>query len=217
MGKKKTVKITALDKGIMFYGQTKDGMVFGLCLEGVGDIHLITMDDGDFISNHITDRTGSAPLRKNIGKIPKIRYEALMNSRIRWIRKYHGNQKCWVMTQKLMEKIDSDFKNLANSRQIPLELINGQIVLDFDNSDRWKRVRIRELMTIRRVGFVEDGYIIRIVEPFDKNTMFYYSDLQFKRWSHKLARMMGIEEYMDYVINKYGQGEIDRMMETKFS
>jgi hypothetical protein len=81
-----------------------------------------------------------------------------------------------------------------------MELLNGEIVCDFDNPERWQRLRIREILgRPYEVGVITEGGVLKIVRPIDERRMFCYSERQLIRLVGFLFKTLGADEYFRYL------------------
>ena len=88
-----------------------------------------------------------------------------------------------------------------NQATIPLETFNIAVLADFQNNRRWKRIRIKDLLSQGELaGFVIDKGIIRIALPIDSTKAIFISEKQFEKFHEQIAKLMGLEEYLHYVL-----------------
>lgn len=65
----------------------------------------------------------------------------------RWLRNYALNQQTWIMTPYLRRRLASKFPRQEDRIQMPIEMRAAELVYDRDNSRRWRKLRIRDLLT----------------------------------------------------------------------
>jgi len=205
----------------LFLSPSKHGFVLGFGIKEFENIRLTVMEKEGRISWHVKDEAkyGNKPPR--FGGCEPEKIERFFEKRTKkWLKKYHGNQKAWLMTDTLLSKIFEYAPKIADDGilEIPLELRNLVVTLDFENRERWNRVKIRSLIGVwPTFAMIVDEGKYKWVEPISKNMMFCYTDDQLKRFQNDLAKLMGFEDYLDYIDNRLGNkinSEIKRRFEV---
>jgi len=122
------------------------------------------------------------------------------------IREYHGNQTVWTMTEFLINKIKTKKEELdPNPDSLPLELLMAEVECDFKNPERWRKIKVRDMLGHQNVlGFMEDRNNISIVQPISKALMWCYTPRQFVRFENALMDIFGIQDYLDYAFKTKG-------------
>lgn len=188
----------------MFIEATKDGYVFGFDLPGIDGTHLTVIFKEGRFGPHISDKEKIKPPWGEQFE-PEFITRIIIKYLDRWKRHYHGNMRCWVATDKLIQKIQSHVEPALESGEYPLELTRSQIVFDPENSERWQRAKIRDIIGKPVLAFIEDEGVLRRVEPLDDNTMLCYSERQHDNMLEEIIKSFGFDKYIEYMVEKYGQ------------
>jgi len=194
----------------LFIKPRPEGFIVGVAHPKVGDIHLNCLFKEGRISWHITDRSQpidegkskTYPLGKHISEDLFAKRMDRMMKKI--VRKYHGNQRAWVMTEQLKMRIQKAREEYdPDPSRFPLELLRTEIVCDFENGGRWQRVKIRDLLKRPgEQGFILENGVVRIVQPINERILLCYSARQFNRFLSFILGCFGLYEYIEYLKDK---------------
>lgn len=199
---------------------SKNGMVINFGIKEFENIHLTVLDKDGRISWHVKDETKFGDKPPRFGGYEPEKIKKFVEKRTKkWIKEYHGNQKAWQMTDKLLQKAFEYFPKVADDGvvEFPVEFRRLEIIPDFRNKEHWKRVKIRSLLG---QGFsftiiIDEGKY-KWVEPISENLMYCYTDEQLKRFQDDYFKHMGFDDYFDYLANRLGdkmKSELKRRFE----
>ena len=205
-----------------FLSLTTDGFSFGFPIKEFENIHHTLINKENRISWHIKDETkfGSKPPR--FGGYEPEKIKNFIEKRTKsWIRKYHGNKKCWQLRKYLIKKIFKYLPKKAEDGVIeyPIELIFGRIELDLENKKRWKRIKLKKLIGKGypfAIIFDDDKY--KWVEQVTESHMVCYTNNQFLRFQDDLIKLLGFTDYFEYLNKRLGdkiKDEIERRMKQQ--
>ncbi len=188
-----------------FIAQCQEGITSGIGVDGLGDVHITTLDKNDRISWHITDNTIEKEAVKELKnpygchqpkKAFADKYEKMMR---KYLVPYHPNRKVWVVSPDYLMKING-LGATAENNILPLEFIMGKIEFDPKDSSKWIKIRIRELWSYRvPFGIIIDDNKIKYVRPLDRSLMFCFTWRQFSSLIDRLMALFGFDEYMNYL------------------
>ncbi len=185
---------------LLFVKPLSDGALIGMAHPKIGDVHLSMLFNKGDNSWHIADKRDKDnpqyPLRSEISET------AFTSGVVRRLKKmtqqYHPNQKCWIMTDYLKKKIHEVRMGLdPNPENVPLEFIMGKVECDFENPERWLKIKIRDLKQNER-GFIIDGKHVKCIEPLSKDRMLCYSARQYYGLGNFIMKSLGLDDYLDY-------------------
>lgn len=189
----------------IFIEQCQDGIITGIGVKGLGDVHITNLDKNGRMSWHITDKTTGNEVSKEQknpygGHQPKKsftnKYEKMMKE---YLVPYHPNRKVWVVSPDYLIKLTGQAAT-DNVNTIPLELILGKIEFDPRDGTKWMKIRIRELWSYRvPFGIIIEEDKIKYVRPLDVSLMFCFTWRQLGSLIDKLMALFGFDEYMEYL------------------
>ena len=186
----------------LIWRKCTDGYIFTLGFKIDRDIHLTTLEKDERINWHVKDNQLQKPPYGAQFKPSKI-IRTIEKHAKKWIVRYHGNQKAWQMTPKLMAKINSllQIRTTKKTIEYPMEIDRAEIELDFQDRTRWKRVKIRDLLNKENavaVLFIKGHpYFIRVI---DKNHLVALSKRRFSSLLHEMATVLGYEDFFEYYL-----------------
>ncbi len=179
------------------------GMVLGFAGERLGDVHLTVYSKEDRIHTHVTD--SKKPLHPwHLNFDQKLLAVKAARAYKRWLRKYASPQQAWIMTPLLRRQIASKFPRIEDRIQMPLEMMAAGLVFDRNNPRRWRKIKIRDLLTTPGGPgrAVLDGKL-HWVQPLDSRKMLAFTDNQFERHWTMIFKELGLEKYFEYVAAEY--------------
>ncbi len=188
-----------------FMAPTTEGFCFGLADPSIGDIHLTVLFKEGKVRSSLKDPSRDPDRFSGRTFTPDVLAKKIENRVRRWVKPYHPNMVAWVMRPALKRKLARlvDFRWEGDEMHIPLEVVYGKIVLDFWNSRRWKRVRIRELLdNPHEVGARVEGSTFYIIRPIDRHHMVKASEGQLAALDNLVMEHLGFDEYRDYAAEK---------------
>jgi hypothetical protein len=186
-----------------FLKPSNEGMVLGFAAKELGDVHLTIFSKEGRTFCHITDKR--LPLRPwNLNFDEKLLSRKIQRRVKPWIRPYAPNKRAWIMTPYLRRKLASQFPRQEGRIKMPVEMIGAELVFDRNNPKRWRKLRIRELLT-RTDGpglTAMDGRLCW-VQPLDSKRMLAFTDRQFERHWDMVFKELGLDKYLEYVAAAY--------------
>ena len=190
-----------------FLTPSKDGVIFGFIIPN-HDIHLSILYNGEkgLIQPHITDKNVTIGRRQQpIGRYTDILLimEEIIYRVKSWIRIYHYNQRGWI----LKPKIKSQIQDLIMPKELSNNIFNQpfytEIELpDFSNDDCWTRVRLRNMIGIPEMIFLESKIILRLAFILDEKRMILVSERQLEEIIEYLFDVIGLNDYIKYIKRK---------------
>src|SRR5437773_2335832 len=104
------------------------------------------------------------------------------------------------MTPFLRRRPRSIFQQKEDRLGMPLEATSAKLVFDGDNPRRWRKVRVKDLLTsLSGPGLTVVTGKLRWIVPSDGNRMLAFTDRQFERYWNMVFRELGLDKYLDYV------------------
>ena len=199
--------LTFRGKALMsfFVKPTQDGMVLGFAAEELGDVHLTVYSKDGKIFAHVTDRTRpDKPWSQYFDN--KLLSAKAERAAKRWVKPYTTNKPAWIMTPFLRRRLASTFQQEEGRMRMPLEAVAGELVFDRDNPKRWRRLRIRDLLTTQGAPglAVVDDRLCWVI-PLDHKSMLAFTERQFERYWNMISRELGLDKYLEYVSAAYPQ------------
>ena len=192
------------------------GFIFGLKenLAGleVSDYHLTTVVKDNHIESHVKIiKGGETEYCKNplftFDEINKKMERAIK----RYTRKLHWNTVVYIPINELKENLleiyekygDGIIEEIDGSINIPLEYHLGTVEVDIENTHRWKRKRLCQIMpTEFFCAVIMDGEVPRFIYPLnEKDLYFCISDRQFRFLQGLGGRINGMMIYLEQLLD----------------
>lgn len=193
-----------------YLAPTSEGFVFGVADSRVADVHLTIFARDGKIRTHIKDASRNPAYVYDRTFTPDI-LNRKAEARVRkWTVPYHGNSTAWVMRPALRKKLERSFTFpvAGDVATIPWEAVRAQILLDFENPRRWRRVRIRELSkTPNEIGFRIEAGRVYVIRPLDGRRMLKFTEGQMKALDRLVFEYLGFVEYGDYLEQRLSKPE----------
>ena len=191
----------------------------GWSLLGVSDpnpdgAHLSTAFLNGKFRTHLTDPKAENP--EVLGKVQTPEYlgKQLGPRYKRALRPYRSNQTAWTMTSALKRKVARILPRIdGESVIVPFEAYFAEIRLNFSNSKRWKKTRIRDL-----IGKEETFVYIReagrdyLIRPLNEKFLVRFTHRGLDSLVNLWAEPLGLDEYLEYIGDRIG-GELRRRID----
>ena len=179
----------------------KDGICFGIKSPDRRDIHLTIMYKDGKIRTHIKESGAELEYVYGRNYTPEILLSKLEARIKRWIKPYHPNHVAWIMTPYLKKKVNNAIsEDVGGEKHIKLEGIYGQIMLDFWNRRRWKRVHISDILGSEKgLGFRVDKGRAFMVLPLDNKMMLKFTERQSRDVLRLALDYLGFLELFEYI------------------
>jgi hypothetical protein len=191
----------------LFVAPTKDqGFSLGFTDPAFKNIHFtlyFKKEDGR-IHTHITDN--SAKTKPYSQQISPEFYQEKINSLIKkWIVDISKLGDCYIPTGKLLKKLEKIAPSQIDENTIdyPLEFHYAQVVTNFDDSKKWKKVKPDQLAssTLRRFVLTEYQGVARWVIPLSDlpGKVLCISNSQGDKLLKSVMRLLGFDLYFEYI------------------
>jgi hypothetical protein len=199
----------------LLWNTTTDGLLITLPGFGLGDVHLLIMEKDDRVSWHITDnrKTEKTEIYPYGGHLPKEEfYKRILNSMIKYIKKYHGNKCAWIMKEPLESCVNEELKKLDdNPNEFPIEILKMVVDCNFEDIDRWKKIQIKNMISKKiLMAYTIDNGVVRLVIPLNNKKALFMSERQTYNFQDEFFKIIGVDEYFNYIKNRTSEKKSER-------
>lgn len=208
---KQTISSTLLGEDIVKFFiagplKTDPGFIIGLREPGLSDIHLTVVIKDNRIETHISDRTNGITHRIYSKPIEFDEIARVFIRRVRtWERSIHGNQLAFLPVGDLRSELHALMKTQGTIKKddgtivYPLELTEAELLMDFENPDRWTTSRVSRLDAESDIfSIIIENAIIRMVFPSGEKGM--YLCPSFRQLDNLVEYMLdtiGFDQYLE--------------------
>jgi len=183
----------------------------GWSLLGVSDpdpdgAHLSTAFLNGKFRTHLTDPKAENP--EVMGKVQTPDYlgKRLSPRYKRALKPYRSNQTAWTMTSALKRKVARILPRIAGESVIvPFEAYLTEIRLNFGNSKRWRKTRIRDLVGKEETFvYIREGGRDYLIRPINEKFLVRFTHRGLDSLVNIWAGPLGLDEYLEYIGDRIG-------------